>query len=375
VGDEELFGYKTFVSIPDDARNDVEDGGFVNEVPTLYRMPKRFDRIRTLDKQWITPSLGPARGVWKDPAMLYEDSEKYRKTISAVMREETRAIVASVMVTAKTMSDISSGLSSEVKEASHSCNVHLKRAMPSARRYLFQVSSPGGQGTHVVTVVAKDKTITDFNDADIKVACTYYGPEYHARRGGYLEGSPKGTATPPRIKDPHGKNLVCKHVYAVFGVIKDYVFDTKEPVVKPVPVEEVPVVPPEPVLEEVPPELEEETPIEEPLPLVEEDLVEPPSFEEDLQREEAKAEAEQKALAEEERKLQLEERRELEKERRINREEERREREIERRRLRDEATKRREEERAREERERLELKENRKNSVPQSELPGTKDVI
>ena len=46
-------------------------------------------------------------------------------------------------------------------------------------------------------------------------AWVFQGCEYHARRGGYLLGHPRGPATPPRTRDPRGKHLVCKHVVAV----------------------------------------------------------------------------------------------------------------------------------------------------------------
>jgi len=57
---------------------------------------------------------------------------------------------------------------------------------------------------------------------DIRLSCScdfwvYQGPEYHARQGGYLLGSPRGTAAAPRVRDPQGRHLVCKHAAAVLG--------------------------------------------------------------------------------------------------------------------------------------------------------------
>jgi hypothetical protein len=59
-----------------------------------------------------------------------------------------------------------------------------------------------------------------WNGADILVSCTcpnwqWGGPEYHAKRGGYLLGELRGTAQVPEMRDPLGKQAVCKHVVRV----------------------------------------------------------------------------------------------------------------------------------------------------------------
>ncbi len=53
-------------------------------------------------------------------------------------------------------------------------------------------------------------------------AWVYQGCEYHARRGGYLLGHPRGPATPPRVRDPQGRHLVCKHVVAVLRWLRGH---------------------------------------------------------------------------------------------------------------------------------------------------------
>jgi hypothetical protein len=44
-------------------------------------------------------------------------------------------------------------------------------------------------------------------------AWQYYGSEFHAKSRDYLLGRPRGTGTAPRVRDPHRRNLVCKHVF------------------------------------------------------------------------------------------------------------------------------------------------------------------
>lgn len=55
---------------------------------------------------------------------------------------------------------------------------------------------------------------------DYRFSCScpfwvYQGPEYHALRGGYLRGRSRGSASPPRERDPRQQHRVCKHVLAV----------------------------------------------------------------------------------------------------------------------------------------------------------------
>jgi len=58
------------------------------------------------------------------------------------------------------------------------------------------------------------------DNPDIRISCTcdywkYQGPEYHAKQGDYLYGSPRGTAEKPEKRDPDNTHKICKHAYAV----------------------------------------------------------------------------------------------------------------------------------------------------------------
>lgn len=44
-------------------------------------------------------------------------------------------------------------------------------------------------------------------------AWVYWGSDYHAKNKKYLLGRPKSNGAAPRVRDPRGENLVCKHVY------------------------------------------------------------------------------------------------------------------------------------------------------------------
>jgi hypothetical protein len=83
-------------------------------------------------------------------------------------------------------------------------------------------------GKHVVRVQAfqrgTSKSLTKLN---LRVACScpawrWWGPEHWASKENYLRGEPRGTATPPKVRDPAHWRPVCKHAYAVLTKSKKF---------------------------------------------------------------------------------------------------------------------------------------------------------
>lgn len=80
-----------------------------------------------------------------------------------------------------------------------------------------QVYSKDGEEHYLVGT----RTVRIIESGDgVKVACScpfwqYQGPEYWAKKEGFLLGSPVGTATRPTQRDPSQENYTCKHVVAV----------------------------------------------------------------------------------------------------------------------------------------------------------------
>lgn len=94
--------------------------------------------------------------------------------------------------------------------------------------WLFNVTGSSG-GSYRVRVKINPKTavLRDVSKMDVQVSCScdfwrWQGPEYWARKEGYLYGRPRGAATQPAVRDPNHWNGACKHVLAVFTKVKNY---------------------------------------------------------------------------------------------------------------------------------------------------------
>lgn len=120
--------------------------------------------------------------------------------------------------TAKKTPDLPNGLNPLTTERARKCRVTLKRADTKNLRWIFSVDA--GNGPKVVKLhLTRKKGVTDPRNMDAEFSCNckawrWLGPEHHAKRESYLNGSPVGTASVPVIRDPEGINKVCKHVKA-----------------------------------------------------------------------------------------------------------------------------------------------------------------
>lgn len=134
---------------------------------------------------------------------------------------------------AATIIQISQGLNPKVQERAKACAPKLKRADLTNLRWIFTVDC--GNGPKVVTIKASRKhaKTTTFTKMDVLFSCScpawqWLGPEHNAQQGGYLDRTPRGTASPPDIKDPERHNRVCKHVAAVVELAKQWVIPVRK---------------------------------------------------------------------------------------------------------------------------------------------------
>jgi len=124
------------------------------------------------------------------------------------------------------ISDIRNGCSSELHQKAQSVPVRLRRV--DARNAMWLFDAKGTSSTYRVRVKVKaKKNIRDPRKADVLVSCScpfwrWQGPEYWAKKGGFLLGRPRGTASRPDVKDPKGHHWACKHILAVLEKVMTY---------------------------------------------------------------------------------------------------------------------------------------------------------
>jgi hypothetical protein len=110
---------------------------------------------------------------------------------------------------AKTVTQITKGLSKEIKAKGKLEKPRLSKVSGDLATWKV--------GEYTILVQFDNPKIKKSN---LKLSCTcpawqWQGPEHWAKKGGYLYGTPRGSATKPKEKDPDSEKLVCKHVYAV----------------------------------------------------------------------------------------------------------------------------------------------------------------
>jgi hypothetical protein len=127
--------------------------------------------------------------------------------------------------------EVVSGLNPDFAQRAKSCGVTMKRVDTGNMRWLFSVNC--GNGPKVVKLKAfRAANVVRLGKMDVDVACScpawqWLGPEHHAQREDYIDGSPRGTASVPVIRDPAGINRVCKHVAAVLSFVQAWEIPSK----------------------------------------------------------------------------------------------------------------------------------------------------
>lgn len=112
----------------------------------------------------------------------------------------------------------------KTRERANVCDVKFVSFEPKSRIYTFSVGC--GKSPHTVKA-----SLSDLHHTAITCDCQFWrwgGPEFHAKERGYLLGDPRGTASPPDIRDPERKHWLCKHAYAVTTRLDLFVKEVSE---------------------------------------------------------------------------------------------------------------------------------------------------
>lgn len=162
---------------------------------------------------WITPMTGrPGEQKQRDhkiPADKMEQPAVDNNPGSAKVIPSGHGFVNKEAAVASTLLKETSR---EIRDRSK--NLHVSTKKNTGKLRVFAV------GDHTVEVGFEVDLTEGLEGVDIKLACScpfwrFQGPEYWAKQGNYLQGRPKGWATRPTQRDPHGQHRLCKHVVAV----------------------------------------------------------------------------------------------------------------------------------------------------------------
>ena len=107
----------------------------------------------------------------------------------------------------------------EIQDRAETCLVNFISYDKRGRVFTFEVNC----GNVPRTVRA---AMSDIDHVALTCNCPFWqygGPEFHAKENRYLLGPPRGTATPPDIRDPDRKFFLCKHAYAVLARLDHFV--------------------------------------------------------------------------------------------------------------------------------------------------------
>jgi hypothetical protein len=113
------------------------------------------------------------------------------------------------------------------------CRANLFRTEAKFGRWTFRVrcsesySSPAGHLTRIqLDPEFEGESVAE---SDIFVSCScpawkYWGADYNSKTKGYLEGPQRSDGSPPDIRDPGRRNMICKHVASAGKMFRGFIF-------------------------------------------------------------------------------------------------------------------------------------------------------
>lgn len=238
--DSGIPGTNTFAKPPEDARD--FDNSQSPKDENIYRVDQADDLLKDRDRIDTKEDWGqdhdnigvPGKGTPDHSPKTkypYRDDRKHKHYAAVLFVAEVDQLrtahewVVPVRIATR-VDTIEDGLNPKVVQRSKACSVTLKRADIPNLRWLFSVDC--GNGPKVVRLKgSRDARVKNMPRMDLRMSCScpawrWLGPEHWAKGEIYLDGSPRGTASEPVIRDPQGINRVCKHVAAVLNSVRQW---------------------------------------------------------------------------------------------------------------------------------------------------------
>jgi hypothetical protein len=101
---------------------------------------------------------------------------------------------------------------------------------PSIGKWVFRTTSGGPAYTTIFQFIPEG-SVRDAGRLHVRVSCScpswlFWGPQYNAVMKSYVYGPIQPKFAPPKVRDPAGRCLVCKHVMACIPIVKGYKLPT-----------------------------------------------------------------------------------------------------------------------------------------------------
>jgi hypothetical protein len=217
--EESWFGTRTFTYPDNEPTVPQTDPGSIFDIDGADAMTHHQEYMFDENIQNPTDTSYPT-----DVDMTQYWQYPYRTQEKPVRHSSVTPFVAIVRLALKS-DELETHTPAKVRNKAEICNVKFISFDKRNRVYTFSVGC-GKKSPHIVKA-----SISDLNHVAITCDCPFWqwnGPEYHAKKNGYLLGEPRGTASPPDIRDPERKYWLCKHTYAVTTRLDSFVKEIAE---------------------------------------------------------------------------------------------------------------------------------------------------
>lgn len=198
-------GYGTDAERSKDVRQEQKKAELVKRY--LNRGGGYFDRVHRQDNDPKPPILAP--DTFGNPIMDNPGPGRMMPLFNDYANKKAALI-----------QDVLAHVGPNVLGPAKSLRPKLARVDKKNRIWAFKV--PGSKAPYEVRLRMSPGKVSKRTDIYMSCSCpfwTYQGPEHWAKVGGYLLGSPKGTATSPKEKDPKHQHGLCKHSMAVVSFV------------------------------------------------------------------------------------------------------------------------------------------------------------
>lgn len=212
----DLFGTKTFVYDDEEPTVPSSEPGSIFDINDADDMTHHQEDEENQDKNYQTPT---DTSYMSDVDLTDSGFHYPYRSPEGPVRHSTILIISRDFRIALKPELLETHAPVKVKDRAKTCSVSLTSYDKRGRVFTFSVDC--GNGAHVVRAA-----LTDVDNVAMNCDCEFWrwnGPEYHAVQQGFMLGLPRGTASPPDVRDPDRKYWVCKHAYSVLTRLDDFV--------------------------------------------------------------------------------------------------------------------------------------------------------